>query len=224
MNRPWLTHGDPHDQGIHPRANRILTLLALTTSLHALLKKRDSKSALAWVAACMAIPLFGPLTYIVFGINRVATTAHRIYLPKTEKDISEAIDEPAGTDFRPMSLIGENVIGQGLRSCDDIQILENGEELYPAMLKDINSATEKVYCSTYIFQNDQTGDEFVSAFVAAKKRRSIRAHYERAGEERSRTILQRFISTCDTVRGHGISITRGELFENQRKNNHLTHK
>ena len=148
----------------------VLTLLALTTSLHALLKKRDSKSALAWVAVCLAIPLFGPLTYIVFGINRIATTAHRIYLPKTEKDISEAIDEPTGTDFRPMSLIGEMVIGQGLRSCDDIQVLENGEALYPAMLQDINSATEKVYCSTYIFQNDKTGDDFVNAFVAAKER------------------------------------------------------
>ncbi len=148
----------------------ILAALALTTALHALLTKRDSKSALAWVVVCLVIPLFGPLIYLVIGVNRINVIAKRTYLANTEEDVSESIVEPAGTQLRPLSLVGEKVIGQGLRSCDDIQMLENGEALYPAMLADIDSATEKVYCSTYIFQNDQTGDDFVTAFANAEAR------------------------------------------------------
>lgn len=148
----------------------LLGAISIIAALHALLTKRDSKSALAWITLCLVVPLFGALLYIVFGVNRVNVQAQRSYQPRTEEDPSKSLNEPPGTHFRPFSLVGEEVTGKGLRSCDDIQILENGEELYPAMLADINSARDRVYCSTYIFQNDQTGDEFVNAFVAAQNR------------------------------------------------------
>ncbi|MCH2356954.1 MAG: phospholipase D-like domain-containing protein, partial [Pseudomonadales bacterium] len=148
----------------------VLAVLAITGALHALLSKRDSKSALAWVAFCLLLPLLGPVTYLIFGINRTISKAQRTYLVKTEEDAADIILEPAGTQLRPLSLVGEKVTGHGLRSCDDIQVLENGEALYPAILAAIDAARESVYCATYIFQNDETGSTFVAAFSRAQER------------------------------------------------------
>ena len=148
----------------------ILGVLAISGALHALLNKRDSKSALAWVVFCLLLPLLGPVTYLIFGINRTTSRAQRSYRVKTEEDAADTILEPQGTDLRPLSLVGEKVTGHGLRSCDDIQVLENGEALYPAMLAAIDAARESIYCATYIFLNDKTGAAFVAAFSKAQER------------------------------------------------------
>jgi cardiolipin synthase len=150
--------------------NLVLTAIAIVAATHALLTKRDSKSALAWVAFCLVVPFFGPLIYLIFGINRVATKAHETYPASTKEDSSNPLQEPPAVNLRPLSLVGESVTGLGLRSCDEIRILENGEALYPAMLADIDNAKTKVYCATYIFQNDNTGNQFVDALVRAQQR------------------------------------------------------
>ena len=148
----------------------MLAVVSIAAAVHVLLTKRDSKAALAWVAFCLFLPLVGPLVYLVFGINRINTRAQRNYLANLEEDSSPAISEPLGTALRPLSLVGEQLTGHGLRSCDSIEVLENGEALYPAMLRDINKATGKIYFSTYIFDNDSTGASFIEALTAAKNR------------------------------------------------------
>jgi len=147
-----------------------LVAAAAVAALHALFTKRDPKSALAWVAICLLIPFFGPLVYLIFGINRVAEKAQETYLARSPEDTSESIQEPAGTKLRPLSLVGESVTGFGLRSCDNIKLLENGENLYPAMIADIEAAADRIYLCTYIFQNDTTGDSFVNALCRAQDR------------------------------------------------------
>jgi len=152
----------------------LLSLVALamaaTAAIHALMTKRDSTSALAWVAVSIALPYVGALLYLVFGINRIREAARESYQASSPVDESEAISEPAGTLLRPRSMVGESVTDIGLRSCDSIDILENGEGSYPAMLADINAASERVYCSTYIFQRDETGKKFIKAFCDARDR------------------------------------------------------
>ncbi|MFT4861773.1 MAG: cardiolipin synthase [Pseudohongiellaceae bacterium] len=148
-----------------------LAVVGISAALHALMNKRDSVSALAWVTICLALPGIGALTYVVFGINRVANKALRSYLPEAIEDPTEIVNDPPACNLRPLSLVGENVSGLGLRSCDQPQLLENGDELYPAMIKDINSATNRVYCSTYIFQHDEIGKELVSALSRALQRK-----------------------------------------------------
>jgi cardiolipin synthase A/B len=146
------------------------TVMAATSAYHALMTKRDSRAALAWVAFCLFIPFAGPVIYLLFGINRISRTAQASYHGSTPEDFSEAICEPEGVDLRPLSRVGETITGMGLRSCDGIEILENGEACFPAMLGDIERAEHRVYCSTYIFQHDDTGQQFIAAFRAAMQR------------------------------------------------------
>ncbi|MEX0901839.1 MAG: phospholipase D-like domain-containing protein [Pseudohongiellaceae bacterium] len=142
----------------------------LLAASHALMTKRDSRAAFGWVAFCLFLPLAGPVIYVIFGINRLHVHANRTYLAKLSADPTRSIREPEGVQLRPMSLIGERITGKGLYSCDEITMLENGEELYPAMLEAINSATRKVYLSTYILDNDFTGWTFISALSSARNR------------------------------------------------------
>ena len=144
--------------------------MAVAASYHALMTKRDSRAALAWVAFSMLIPFAGPILYLLFGINRVSRAAQASFQANTPEDESESIREPVGVELRPLSNVGESITGKGLRSCDQVEMLENGEACFPAMLQDIERAEKRVYCSTYIFQNDHTGNQFIAAFKAAMDR------------------------------------------------------
>ncbi|MDO9318636.1 MAG: phospholipase D-like domain-containing protein [Gammaproteobacteria bacterium] len=148
----------------------LLIALAVGAAGHALLTKLDSSAAFGWIALCIILPLAGPILYLLFGINRVSKRARKTYLTKLLKDSSDTLNEPPGTDFRPLSMVGERIIKKGLSSCDEIVILENGEALYPAMLEAINTATRRILLSTYIFDNDETGRQFVQALAAARER------------------------------------------------------
>ncbi len=61
----------------------VQTLLGLGAAWHALLNKRDSRSALGWMAVALALPIAGPLAYLLFGINRVRARARWIVRLKT---------------------------------------------------------------------------------------------------------------------------------------------
>jgi len=148
----------------------LIALTGLSAALHALLTKRDSKSALGWVAFCLVLPLLGPAIYLIFGINRLYQRAHRAYIARLEVDQSPSIKDPDGLELRPLSTVGERVTGKGLRAASSIAMLENGEELFPAMLEAIEQAREKIHLSSYIFDNDDTGRRFVDALCAAHDR------------------------------------------------------
>ncbi len=155
---------------ITPIISILLLIISIAAALHALLSKRDSISALAWVSFCLLIPLLGPLIYLIFGINRITSRAQKLFPAPSQEDNSETIKEPKGTSFRPLSLVGESLTNLGLRSCNSLDILENGEALYPKMLESIRSAQHRVYLCTYLFQNDDTGDQFVEALLDAQLR------------------------------------------------------
>jgi cardiolipin synthase len=63
----------------------IVTGLSLAGSLygaaHALLNSRDPRSAAAWVAICVFLPIAGLLLYLAFGKNRIRTRAKRLHSP-----------------------------------------------------------------------------------------------------------------------------------------------
>ena len=148
----------------------VLLVISLLASAHTLLNKRDSRGAFGWIAVCMSLPLGGPILYLIFGINRVNATARRHYVTKLPKDAAGTVPTPTGTRYRPLSLVGENVVGKGLTSCDEVLVLENGEALYPAMLEAIGQAQHKVLLCTYLFDKDATGALFIDALCAARDR------------------------------------------------------
>ncbi len=149
-------------------ASITLVLLSIGAATHALLTKDDSRSALAWVSFCLLMPLVGPIAYVLFGINRTRSAAQRLYHsnqpspPELELQYSYRGHERA--------LIGQRASGRGLSRYDSLDFLENGEQLFPAMLEDIANAKQQVHLCTYLFQHDQVGRQFISSLKAAQAR------------------------------------------------------
>src|SRR6266404_5173727 len=50
-------------------------LMSLLASAHAVLYKRDSRSAIAWVGFVWLVPLLGAVLYFIFGVNRLRRQA-----------------------------------------------------------------------------------------------------------------------------------------------------
>jgi cardiolipin synthase len=159
----------------------LISAVALTTAMHALLFKRDSRSAFAWVAICLLFPVAGPLLYAFFGINRIRTRAKklgkarsfRVELDETEaapRAPFEVHHEDLPDEYQNFARTADAVTRHPLVSGNAISPLPDGESAYPEMLRAIDSAQNSVLLSTYIFQRDGSGMSFVEALGDAVSR------------------------------------------------------
>ncbi len=146
---------------------------AIWAAGHALLNKRDSRAALGWISVSLVIPLVGALVYFFFGINRIRMRAQA--LPGLEDSTGhQQLPDPSGADLPPefseLAGIADAVSRFNLVGGNTIEILHNGEQAYPAMLRAIDGARQRVFLSTYIFETNPTGREFIDALTRAAGR------------------------------------------------------
>lgn len=146
---------------------------AVGTAGHALINKRDPKAALGWIVVSLTIPLAGPLLYFFFGVNRIRTKAKalpglrgaRIRQPST---ITSRVTPPH--EFSKLAGISDAVSDFALADGNHIEVLHNGEQTYPAMLREIDAAENHVFLATYIFETNKTGHDFIDALARATDR------------------------------------------------------
>jgi cardiolipin synthase len=150
-------------------------------SLHVVLHKRESVSALAWVGLIWLAPFLGVILYWCFGINRIKRRAiflrkrhHRrnkeqARLAQLDKVLAGVASSEA-EHLHSLATLIETLTGKPLLSGNLIRPLRNGEQAYPEMLQAIAEAKASVSLCTYIFDNDQIGRRFVDALESAIRR------------------------------------------------------
>lgn len=138
--------------------------IAIIASWHALLTKRDPRAALGWIAACMLSPLAGPVLYYLFGINRVARLAKGLRIESNEKKLA------IPSKYEHLITLSDHLARYPLLEGNRFELLNNGDEAYPAMLSAIDSAQTSIYLETYIFQTDFIGLQFIDALERAVQR------------------------------------------------------
>lgn len=157
----------------------IYTASAVVTASHALLHKRDARSAWGWIAACWLFPLAGAILYYLFGVNRLQQRAKKLMgtpppLTATAHETpSPRLLSVAGVDpveLRELVRIGGAMTTLPLAFGNRVEMLCNGEQAYPAMLKAIAEAQHSIDLCTYIFEAGKVGDAFVAALIAAHSR------------------------------------------------------
>ncbi|MEJ8565993.1 phospholipase D-like domain-containing protein [Elongatibacter sediminis] len=137
--------------------------------VHVLLYKRDARSALGWIGLILVFPVAGALLYLLFGINRVRRKARRISLRvEPEGGWRRAGLLPEGGAC--LDNVGFAITGLGLKPGNSVHCYHDGEEAFPAMLDAIQAARREVLLSSYIFDNDSTGQQFVDALASARDR------------------------------------------------------
>jgi cardiolipin synthase len=159
----------------------INVLLVMVTAGHALLYKRDSRAALGWISVCVIFPFAGPFLYFLFGINRVQTRAKKLH-----RRLSFSLElgyEHSGVESGPalpgvhvppevsdIARISDTVTMRPLVGGNRIELLQNGEQAYPAMLEAIEGARKSLFLATYIFDTNDTGRTFIEALSRATGR------------------------------------------------------
>lgn len=153
-------------------------LVAIVASGHAILNKRDSRGATAWVGLIWFAPIIGSLLYLSFGINRLERRAKRLRSgircePLARINFQHVASEEKigelGSQFPSIARIVNKVSTFPVHVGNSVEPLDR-MTAFPEMLQAISSAQSTIGLSTYIFGNDSVGREFVAALSAAKKR------------------------------------------------------
>jgi len=151
-----------------------IQLLGFIAASHALIYKRDSRSSTIWVGLIILSPILGPALYWLFGINRIRRKAIKVFKDK-ELEMAQVNRGELSLDKWPSSMIKlshltQKVSGHPLTLQNEIQILQNGEEFYPAIMASIHKAKKYIYLCSYIFENDIIGKKIADALKKAGER------------------------------------------------------
>jgi cardiolipin synthase len=143
----------------------LYVICAVFAAVHALLSKPDPRSALGWIATCWLFPFAGTILYLLFGVNRVRTRARQL---RAGLSAHNGMDNLLPEDFATqLTRIGDVVTQRPRLPGNQVMALENGENAFPLMLEAIRAARQSIWLSTYIFETDPVGREFIAALAAA---------------------------------------------------------
>lgn len=144
---------------------------------HALLYKRDYRAALGWIGVSLLFPVAGPLLYFFFGVNRLRRRARKLTgsdePPAFFGYVSSATKAPqvASTqDDHYLAIIGRNASGIDLEGGNRVELLQNGDAMYPRLVEAIRGAEHRAWISSYIFSGEGIGSEVADALAHAAKR------------------------------------------------------
>ncbi|HVR87796.1 MAG TPA: PLDc N-terminal domain-containing protein, partial [Planctomycetota bacterium] len=143
-------------------------VLSMVTSAHAILHKRDPRAAVSWTGLIWLVPVAGALLYVTFGVNRIARRAGK--LRQRRKPIERfaasmvcreaelrSMLTPEYEHLSSVAKVAEKLTGRPLLGGNQVTMLVNGEQAYPAMLGAIREAKKSVVLLAYIFEDDPTG-------------------------------------------------------------------
>lgn len=117
-------------------------------------------------------PCWGDALYFLLGINRVTRRALKLARRRGRggKHLAhEGVPAQAKTTAL-LAQIGERVTGRPLTPGNSLAIFTDGDATYPQMLAAIGAAQSSIAMASYIFRNDEAGNAFVDALIAAKAR------------------------------------------------------
>jgi cardiolipin synthase len=147
---------------------------SLLTSLHIILFNENERTSLAWIGLVVLSPFLGSLFYWIFGINRIKRLAQKEHPSALKEDFYHQ-EAPLNFYNLPQNwhsaiTSGYNIHRVNCTANNHVEPLINGDMAYPAMLESIKAAKRHVILSSYIFDCDSLGQEFVNALAQAQQR------------------------------------------------------
>lgn len=155
-------------------------LMGAIAATHAAMTKRDVRSAIGWVGIIILSPFVGALIYMIAGINRMRRAQVISRRDRGQPELWRALSQYAvpapeverlfGRNFAALKVLGDRVAQHTLTSGNGIEMLNSGDETYPAMRSAIAHAKRSIILETYIFDRDPVGIAMADALVEAHRR------------------------------------------------------
>ena len=158
----------------------ILYSAAILSAGHALLYKRDPRSALGWIVVCLALP-GGFCLYWLLGVNRIRTRARGWQVSgrgvewirsKSGSEIKSADQIPSfpAANLAVLLSLSNAITRRPLVSGNRLEPFFTAAETFSTMLQAIARARKSVFLSTYIFGADAIGRQFIDELKKAADR------------------------------------------------------
>ena len=169
-------------------------------TLFLLLHERKPVTTIAWLLAFWSVPLLSGIAYFLFGpryLDREKGARQKAKQATDRASPARREDEPPGFDAEPLAAIARATVGgvepsvQPSRA-DALTLYETGEELYPALERAIEEATDTLHLEYYIWQPDGIGTRPPGRSRATGRRRGDGAARHRLdrGEELHTGVLE----------------------------------
>lgn len=152
----------------------VIFLIAAGAGAHSAMWKRDARSAMAWIAFILLLPLFGAIAYWLFGINRIQRKAGKLYEdhepspppPSPHRVEPEDLETPT---LRELASFVDRVVDAPIQLGNRLDLFQGGDA-FAAMLEAIDGAAQSITLLTYIFDHDPVGLRFLEALQRAVDR------------------------------------------------------
>ena len=137
---------------------------------HAVIYKRDPRSAALWLIVIWLLPALGPVLYVLLGVNRVqrraAAPARRHGAPPRRRREPRAASR--GRHFAPLARLVGEVVERPLLPGNALEPLVDGAQAYPAMLEAIRGARSFDRAGLLHLRRRRHRREFVAALGARR--------------------------------------------------------
>jgi cardiolipin synthase A/B len=140
---------------------------AVAASGHAILYKRDVRAAIGWTGFVWLVPFFGPLFYLLFGVNRIRRKAAAMRRGVRRKPQPAVCGEAPQPSF---ARVGDRVLGTPMTAGNRVDIQTSGAIAFDRLLEHIDAARESISLAMYIFEVDATGRRVLDALARAAGR------------------------------------------------------
>jgi cardiolipin synthase len=154
-------------------------LIQVGIALRVVMQRRPIGESLAWIMVVFAIPVGGPLLYLLIGELRLGRKRGRRYAELT-KPVKEWLSAMPGRspfewprlpeEFQPVSQLFERTIGLPSIPCNQVELLSPWNHVFERLLADIDAARSSCHLEFYIWKAGGEADLVADALIRSRER------------------------------------------------------
>ncbi|HEV7765986.1 MAG TPA: cardiolipin synthase [Thermoanaerobaculia bacterium] len=147
-------------------------LIVVGLTLRVITRRAPVGVSVAWIAVMFSVPFIGAAVYLLFGEKRLgrrrgARTASTMdAVMRWQASLRQVRNETAA----PLDLLAERVLGFPVQTGNDIELLDDFNAIFDAIVADIDSARETCHLSFYIWHERGRTIDVADALVRAARR------------------------------------------------------
>ncbi|MBQ9667981.1 MAG: cardiolipin synthase [Prevotella sp.] len=145
--------------------------------IHVLMDNRQPAKTMAWALVIYFVPVIGIIAYIFFGQNRrnERKVSRRSMDELTKRSMHGFVEQRDLTLPEAQKPLIDLFVNESFSlpfGGNDVEVLTDGYQFFPSLLRDIASATSHIHIDIYIFEDDPLG-QLVSDALVVKSRQGV---------------------------------------------------
>ncbi len=164
-----------------------------------ILDNKKPEKAFAFIFLILLVPVAGILIYLLFGAQyqkKKLFTKQRyfdkVYLNKLSEEQKSGSEIKIDSTYSKLPTLFYNIEQVSFTLNNEVTLLDNGEEKFPALLSELNNARESIHLEYYIIRESEIFEQVVEVLCQkAQEGIKVRVIYDDVGSSIKRQTLKR---------------------------------